>query len=163
MDSRRIVFLIGRLDAAFSHARVGVAETQLRRQQDGRAVLARFNSRRGPGAPASDDEDVRIVLDMAQVKVRAEKAALSLQTRRQLAGHLIACIGADHQNRKILMAVIGMIIPQQLLLFLSRIPAQLRIQALVPRSVYAGLRRQHFFCIFHGAAYLSMSRASYSR
>ena len=52
---RRIAFLVGCLDAAFGHARIGIAYTQFRRHEDLGAVPCRFDGSRRTGAATADD------------------------------------------------------------------------------------------------------------
>ena len=53
---RRIAFLVGCLDAAFGHARIGIAHAQFRRHEDLGAVPCRFDGSRRTGAATADDQ-----------------------------------------------------------------------------------------------------------
>lgn len=117
---RRITFLIGCLDAAFGHARIGIAYAQFRRHEDLGAVPGRFDGSCRTGAATADDQDIRFELDVVQVDVGRIHAALALQQGGQFLRHFIAFIGADSQDGKAFFMVIRMVLAQEFPLLFCR-------------------------------------------
>ena len=146
---RRIAFLVGCLDAAFGHARIGIAHAQFRRHEDLGAVPCRFDGSRRTGAATADDQDIRFELDVIQIDVSRVHAALALQQGSQFLRHFIAFIGADGQDGKAFFMVIRMILAQEFPLLFSREARQFFRQTDIPRSFDPRLGSPHFFCINH--------------
>lgn len=64
VNRRRIVFFIRRLNTAFRHRRVRVADTQFRHHQNVCTRVFRFDRRRSARAAAADDQHVYVVSDL---------------------------------------------------------------------------------------------------
>ena len=65
VDSRAVIGLISRLDAAFRHHGIGVANPQLGDNHRLRAGVVSLDGSRGAGAAAADDQHIHVVIHMA--------------------------------------------------------------------------------------------------
>ena len=105
---RGVVRLVGSLNAALGHHGVRVAHAELRDDHDLRARIIGLNGCGAACAAAADDENVRLIIGLRQIKCLVQDTRFALQQLRQLQRDLLALIGAEAQLGELLGAVVGM-------------------------------------------------------
>ena len=136
MLGRRIVGLVGSLDAAFRHHGIGIAHPQLGHQQHLGAVFMGLDGCRAARAAAADDQHIGIIVRVLQIHRRIPQPGLALQQGSQFGGHLVAFVGAEAQRRKPVVPVVGMEGLQQLFLFLRGHPPGIQLSVFLPRRFH---------------------------
>ena len=79
MNSRRVIFLIRCLNAAFCHHRIGLAQFELRHQEHFCTSFICFDCCGSASAAAADDQDVHIIIDAFKIYFIALDTAVGLQ------------------------------------------------------------------------------------
>ena len=121
MDGR--VFRRNRhLHAALGHHAVGIAEAELRGQDDFGALAVRVQRSRAPGPASADDEHIRHV-GGSQVEV-VRNGAIAFEQSGQFHDRLLAGVGTESDRSVCALAVIGMIFFYQRVTFGWRILGQ---------------------------------------
>ena len=98
VDRRRVVRLVGSLNAAFCHHGVGVADAELRHDHGFCARVVGFNRRRSACAAAADDQHIDVIADVFEVDVFRGDAAVRLKHIAQFMRDIFALVRADFQR-----------------------------------------------------------------
>ena len=122
MNSRRVIFLICCLNAAFCHHRIGIAHSELRHQEHFCTGFIGFDCCGSACAAAADDQDVHIIIDAVEIYFITLDTAVGLQEFCQFCWHLAAFIRSDRKNREAALAVIRMIFLQKSVFFFGAHP-----------------------------------------
>ena len=141
-----VVGLVRRLDAALGHHGVGVADAQLGHDHHICPGLVGLDGCRGSGPAAADDQHIHVIVDLVQVDVPIQQAAVGVQQVGQLTGGLLALIRPDFDLLEAVRAIVGMIGFQQRILFIRIHPAGLRAHALWAGGLHLLDGFQHRFC-----------------
>lgn len=157
---RGIVRLVGSLNAALGHHGVRVAHAELRDDHDLYTSLVGFNGCGAACAAAADDENVRLIVGLRQIKCLVQDARFTLQQLRQLQRDLLALIGAEAQLGELLGAVVRMEFLQQRFLFLRRHAAGVQLRVFFAGRFHLADGGQHVRVLIHDMRppYFSISR-----
>ena len=157
---RGIVRLVGSLNAALGHHGVRVAHAELRDDHDLRARIIGLNGCGAACAAAADDENVRLIVGLRQIKCLVQDTRFALQQLRQLQRDLLALIGAEAQLGELLGAVVGMEFLQQRFLFLRRHAAGVQLRVFFAGRFHLADGGQHVRVLIHDMRppYFSISR-----
>ena len=157
---RGIVRLVGSLNAALGHHGVRVAHAELRDDHDLRARIIGLNGCGAACAAAADDENVRLIIGLRQIKLLVQDARFTLQQFRQFQRNLLALVGAEAQFGKLFGAVVGMEFFQQRVLFLRRHAAGVQLRVFFAGRFHLADGGQHLGILIHDMRppYFSISR-----
>ena len=157
---RGVVRLVGSLNAALGHHGVRVAHAELRDDHDLRARIIGLNGCGAACTAAADDENVRLIVGLRQIKCLVQDTRFALQQLRQLQRDLLALIGAEAQLGELLGAVVGMEFLQQRFLFLRRHAAGVQLRVFFAGRFHLADGGQHVRVLIHDMRppYFSISR-----
>ncbi len=160
---RRIVRLVGRLNAALRHHGVRVTGAELRRDQDLRPRLVGLDGRRAAGSASADDEHVRVISRFREVHLAGVYARVSFQHRSQLVRRLLALVRPHLQFLEGILVVIRMELGKERVLLLRGHPSRLRRR--VGRTFLSDFFDRFLIAfwihVLSSVAYASMSRLLY--
>ena len=157
---RGVVRLVGSLNAALGHHGVRVAHAKLRDDHDLYTSLVGFNGCGAACAAAADDENIRLIIGLRQIKLLMQDARFTLQQFRQFQRNLLALVGAEAQFGKLFGAVVGMEFFQQRVLFLRRHAAGVQLRVFFAGRFHLADGGQHVRVLIHDMRppYFSISR-----
>ena len=160
MLGRGVVGLVGGLDAALGHHGVGVAHAELRDDHDLRTGLVSLDGGRAACAAAADDENVRLVIGLREVKLLVQDARFTLEQVGQLQRDLLALVGAEAQLGELLGAVVGMELPEQRILFVRGHAAGVQLDVFFAGCFHLADGGEHVGILIHDMRppYFSISR-----
>ena len=151
MLGRGVVGLVGGLD---------VAHAELRDDHDLRTGLVGLDGSRAACAAAADDENVRLVIGLREVKLLVQDARFTLEQVGQLQRDLLALVGAETQLGELLGAVVGMELPEQRVLFVRGHAAGVQLDVFFAGCFHLADGGEHVGILIHDMRppYFSISR-----
>ena len=154
VDSGRIVGLVGCLDAALCHHGVGVAQAELSDDHNLGTGIVSLDGCGSTGSAAADDEDIGVIIGVLQINFIGVHPGLGLQEGGKLGRNLLALVGADLQDRKFVLFIVGVVGLQEVVLFLSGHPAGLKGRIFRTGSLHLLHGFQHFVGVHFGSPLL---------
>ena len=116
---RRIIFLICRLDTAFGHHRIRIANTEFCHDHYICACIVRFDGTGGTCAAAADHKHIYVIIHLRNVNLLLHKTACRVKHFSQFKGCFLSFVGAYFNLCKRIWIIIRMKFLQESIFFVS--------------------------------------------
>ena len=117
--NRRVVLLICRLDTAFRHHRIGVADTKLRHDHNISACVVGFDGTGGTCAASADHKYVHIIINLRDINLVIDQTACGVKHLRQFKRRFLSFIRTYLDLGKSVWIIIRMELLKKSIFFIS--------------------------------------------